>query len=205
ICTRSTLSISTTNTFSPWGAPYPSHSSPYPTGAPVNPTRLGIPSGTPMYMPQPMPMPSYPPTTMYMSNAGGSSHPPSSMPMPSPAGHPPATGGLPYPSSGGSAYPSSGGSPYPSSEDLHIPPLEGLLIPPPDLHCILLEDHLILLLPWSWCPPSGNQGHMYGGSKSPYGDYSRPPRSPQLSQGHGNHRTKRTPTVVPAQPFNPLS
>ncbi|KAJ8934551.1 hypothetical protein NQ318_004981 [Aromia moschata] len=59
------------------GAPYPAQPSQYPPGGPVNLNSFGFSSGTPMYMPQPMPMPSYPPSSsMPVPSSGGSPYPP---------------------------------------------------------------------------------------------------------------------------------
>ncbi|KAJ8933353.1 hypothetical protein NQ314_014068, partial [Rhamnusium bicolor] len=157
------------------GAPY---SSPYPPGGPANPNTFGYSSGTPMYMPQPMPMPAYPPTNSgYPPAHGGSSYPPAQGGSPYPpaqgggsqyhssapgSGYPPSTGG--YPSAGG--YPPSS---YPSTPG---------------------------------APPSGGHGYNSRESQGPYGGVSYTQHSSGLMSQGPVAKIKRTPTVVPVNPFN---
>ncbi|CAH0555501.1 unnamed protein product [Brassicogethes aeneus] len=104
-------------------SPYPQQQySPYPQqgGAPP-PHNLGYPSGAPMTMPQPMPMPTYPPSNpSYPPSSGG--YPPSSGGYPpSSGGYPPSSGG--YPPSAGGYPPSAGG--YPPHNSGGHPPMSG--------------------------------------------------------------------------------
>ncbi|VEN36446.1 unnamed protein product [Callosobruchus maculatus] len=165
------------------GAPYPSQHPPYPPGGQVNPNAFGFSSGTPMYMPQPMPMPTYPPSAPSHGEGypptGGGGYPPSNAGGYPPAssgggggGYPPASSGGGYPPSSGGGYPSaqSGGQGYPPGSY----PSSGGGYPP------------------SSAPGAPPHGHPHQG---PYGGHSYPHQ--------GEIRLKRTPTVVPANPFNP--
>ncbi|XP_023012668.2 annexin B9-like isoform X1 [Leptinotarsa decemlineata] len=207
------------------GAPYP-HASPYPSGGPVNPNSFGLSSNTPMYMPQPMPMPSYPPnsggfppaphsparsSSQYPPSPGRGYPPSSGGYPPSSEGYPPSSGGYPpasggYPPSGGSHPPSSGGYPpsggghppssggYPPSGGGHPPSSGGYPSHggyPPSPHA-------------PGAPPSGSHNYSGKGSQGPYGGFSYTQHSaPQMTQGHVTSKNKRTPTVVPAHPFDP--
>ncbi|VEN36448.1 unnamed protein product [Callosobruchus maculatus] len=182
------------------GAPYPSQHPPYPPGGQVNPNAFGFSSGTPMYMPQPMPMPTYPPSAPSHGEGypptGGGGYPPSNA-----GGYPPASsggggGGYPPASSGGGYPPSSGGGYPPASSGGGYPPSSGGGYPsaqsggqgyPPGSYPSSGGGY-----PPSSAPGAPPHGHPHQG---PYGGHSYPHQ--------GEIRLKRTPTVVPANPFNP--
>jgi annexin A7/11 len=180
------------------GAPYPQSSAPYAQQGGVFPPSVGYNYGSPMYMPQPFagypqagggaPYPSggspYP--------AGGSPYPSGGSPYPA-GGSSHASGGSPYPpggASGGSPYPpggTPGGSPYPAGGS---PYPSGGSRPPGGS-------------PYPSGTPSYPQSAPYQGQQS---SYTRGHASPNYSPSpnYGQHAApKRSPTVVPAHPFNP--
>nr|CAH7766068.1 unnamed protein product [Callosobruchus chinensis] len=191
------------------GAPYPTQHPPYPPGGQVNPNAFGFHSGTPMYMPQPMPMPTYPPSAPSHgegypppASTGGGGYPPApniggyppshggAYPPPSSAGgYPPASSGGGYPSSGG-GYPSSGGGypPVPSSGGGYPSAQSGGQSYPPGSYPASGGG-----FPPSSAPGAPPHGPPHQGS---YGGM------PYTHQGEIKSRLKRTPTVVPANPFN---
>ncbi|XP_018561965.1 annexin B9 isoform X2 [Anoplophora glabripennis] len=189
------------------GAPYQSHTSPYPSGGGVNPNSFGFSSNTPMYMPQAMPMPAYPPTAGYPPASGGSTYPPapggaSYPPAPGGASYPPAPGGASYPPApGGASYPPApGGASYPpASSGSGYPPASGGGYPPSG------GGYPPASYPNApGAPPSGQAYPSREPDRGPYGGFSYTQHSsPQMSQGHVAAKPKRTPTVVPASSFNP--
>ncbi|XP_050502078.1 annexin B9-like isoform X1 [Diabrotica virgifera virgifera] len=148
-------------------SPYPQHpQGGAPSYPPLNPNAFGYPSNMPMQMPQPMQMPTYPP----------------SMP-----GYPPAVpGGYPPPQSSGGYPPSSGG--YHSGG--------GGASYPPNTYPSGPQQ------PYSSAPGAPPGGHGHQGSQGPYGGFSYTQHSAPQSYA-APRRTQRTPTVRPAQPFNP--
>ncbi|CAG9815601.1 unnamed protein product [Phaedon cochleariae] len=187
----------------------PHGGAPYPTSGPVNPNSFGYPSSAPMYMPQPMPMPAVPPTSnAYPPPPSNSPYPPAGGGYPpSGGGYPPSGGGYPpsgggYPSSSGGGYPPSGGGYPPRSGGAY--PQSGGGYPPSSGGGYSSSgggypssNHS----PAPGAPPRGSHGYPGGGSSGPYGGQSYAQHSsPQMSQ---HTPKKRTPTVVPAHPFDP--
>ncbi|CAG9830826.1 unnamed protein product [Diabrotica balteata] len=155
-------------------SPYPQQpqggAPPYP---PLNPNAFGYPSNMPMHMPQPMQMPTYPPSIPGYPPAVPGGYPPPQ----SSGGYPPSSGG--YPPSGGGYHSGGGGASY-----------------PPNTYPSGQQSYSSA----PGAPPGGGHGHQ--GSQGPYGGFSYTQHSAPQSYA-APPRTKRTPTVRPAQPFNP--
>ncbi|CAH1988861.1 unnamed protein product [Acanthoscelides obtectus] len=161
-----------------------------------------------------MPMPSYPPSAP--SQGGG--YPPASSGSGYPSGPPSGGGGGYPPSSGGGYPPSSGGGYPPASNTGGYPPSSGGGYPP--------ASNTGGYPPSSGgeYPPASSGGHSYPPGSYPSSGGGYPPSSgggyphssapgapphhgpyggsPYAHQGGMNTRLK-TPTVVPANPFNP--
>ncbi|XP_050310406.1 annexin B9-like isoform X2 [Anthonomus grandis grandis] len=177
----------------PGGAPYPSHS-PYPPQQPYG----YPPAGPPMQMPQPLPIPTYSPS----APSGAGNYPPSpqhhSPYPPSSAGYPPAPGGSYPPPSGPYPPQSSGGYPPQSAG---YPPQSGGGYPPQSTGYPPQSSG-------GYPPASGGYGHAPGaapgseGYQGPRGPYGGVGYAPPARAGSYN-KPKRTPTVVPANPFDP--
>lgn len=183
------------------GAPYPQQSYPPPSGGapypnagypPINPNAFGHTSNMPMFMPQPMPLPTYPPSapsghgTSYPPSSGGYPSNPSSYPAtnqgypPVPSAYPPAPSAYPQ---AASAYPPAP-SAYPQAPSAY-PQAPSGYPPAPSAH-----------------PPTGYPSVPLAPGASPGGSYGRGGQSSVGSSGPYT-RIKRTPTVVPASPFDP--
>ncbi|CAG9865151.1 unnamed protein product [Phyllotreta striolata] len=161
-----------------------------PSYPPINPNSFGYPSNIPMQMPQPMPMPAYPPTAP--------NYPPSNTAYPpSNTGYPPSNTGYP-PSNTGYPPSNTGYLPcttrYPPSNTGYQPSNAGY--PPSNTRSGYPPNTYPGTAPGA--SPSGHGYHQ--GSQGPYGGFSY---THQSTVGQAPSRQKRTPTVVPANPFNP--